>query len=385
MNTRRYDIDALRVLACYLQFPFHAGRIFDDEVYHLKAFTSVTEIGWLTAFLHTWRMPLFFFVAGWSAARMLARRDLKTFLHSRFRRLLPPLVVGILLAAPLIKYLELSHGLDLKPCGPATAAWFQETFWEHFLHYFSNLRRFNWSHLWFLIYLLLYSVLLLPLLLRIIAAPARQISGWGWLLVPLVGLTITEMALRPLFGDYPNLYRDWAGHLNYMQFFVIGALTARHPGCDLALARYGPLLGLAGIAAGILVALQVGPLEFRLALRPLAAWGCVAGLYGVLRHRVTSTPRLLSLADASIALYVLHHPILILVGVWVLTLPVGPWESFFLTVLLSLGLTQGLYIFLVQPWSWPRVMLGMAPRPRKRNTNSMDALSDETGKIYSHR
>ncbi len=193
------------------------------------------------------------------------------------------------------------------------------------------------------------------------------------------------MALRPLFGDYPNLYRDWAGHLNYMQFFVIGALTARHPGCDLALARYGPLLGLAGIAAGILVALQVGPLEFRLALRPLAAWGCVAGLYGVLRHRVTSTPRLLSLADASIALYVLHHPILILVGVWVLTLPVGPWESFSLTVLLSLGLTQGLYIFLVQPWSWPRVMLGMAPRPRKRNTNSMDALSDETGKIYTHR
>lgn len=86
---------------------------------------------------------------------MLARLDIKTFLHDRLRRLLPPLVVGILVAAPLIKYLELSQGLDLKPCGPANGAWFQETFWEHYLHFFSNLRRFNWSHLWFLIYLLL--------------------------------------------------------------------------------------------------------------------------------------------------------------------------------------------------------------------------------------
>ncbi len=226
----------------------------------------------------------------------------------------------------------------------------------------------------------LYSILLLPLLLWIIGAPARQVSGWGWLLVPLVGLTLTEVALRPLFGDYPNLYRDWAGHLNYMQFSVIGAVTARHPGWDRALARHGPLFGLAGIAAGALVALQVGPLEFRLALRSLAAWGCVAGLYGLLRHRAPSSPRLLRFADASIALYVLHHPILILIGVWVLTLPIGPWASFALIALLSLGLTQALYTFLVQPWPWLRVLLGIPLRPRQVTTESVDPLGDGTRK-----
>ena len=364
MTSRRPDIDALRVLACYLLFPFHAGRVFDDQFYHLKALAPVAELSWLTAFLHCWHMPLFLFVAGWAAAGMLTQRGPGAFLRDRAWRLLPPLLLGILVAVPLIKYVELSQGIDLKSCGPAAAGWFQESFWTHYIRFFSHLRRFSWSHLWFLVYLLLYTLLLLPLLLRINRTPVQQGGGWSWLTAPLLGLGLVELVLRPWFGDYPNLYRDWANHLSFCQFFLLGALAARHPGFDLALTRQGPWLGLAGVLAGVWVASGWGPLEARLLVRPLAAWGCVAGLYGLFRHRVPASPRLLGLADASIAIYVLHHPILVLVAAWVLTLPVGPWLGFVLIALLAWGLTQGVYGVLVQRQPWVRRALGMNPNPR---------------------
>ena len=77
MAIRRPDIDWLRVLAVYLLFVFHVGKVFDPApFYHIRnadlSFTMLVVCG----FVGLWHMPLFFLLAGWSAVASLQTRAL---------------------------------------------------------------------------------------------------------------------------------------------------------------------------------------------------------------------------------------------------------------------------------------------------------------------
>ena len=100
-GTRRPDIDWLRVGATYLLFVFHVGKVFDPApFYHIRnadlSFTMLVVCG----FIGLWHMPLFFLLAGWSAATSLDRRGSRGFVAERVRRLAIPLLAGCVLLAP---------------------------------------------------------------------------------------------------------------------------------------------------------------------------------------------------------------------------------------------------------------------------------------------
>ena len=128
-DTRRYDIDWLRVLATYLLLLFHAGMVFNPApFYHVRN----TEVSFffliLCGFIGLWHMPLFFLLAGWSAFASLSMRGAGEFLKERFFRLFVPLVAGCVLLMPSIKYLELSSGLDANYTGLYVAPALQDSF-----------------------------------------------------------------------------------------------------------------------------------------------------------------------------------------------------------------------------------------------------------------
>src|SRR5499425_1806575 len=98
MDARRTDIDWLRVGATYLLFVFHVGKVFDPApFYHVRnadlSFTMLIVCG----FIGLWHMPLFFLLAGWSAAASVRRRGAGGFVGERLRRLFVPLVAGCVL------------------------------------------------------------------------------------------------------------------------------------------------------------------------------------------------------------------------------------------------------------------------------------------------
>ena len=74
-RTRRPDIDWLRIAATYLLFVFHVGMVFNPApFFHIRnadlSFAMVVVCG----FISLWHMPLFFLLAGWSAAASSNRR-----------------------------------------------------------------------------------------------------------------------------------------------------------------------------------------------------------------------------------------------------------------------------------------------------------------------
>ena len=156
-KARLYYLDWLRVLAFTAVFFYHCGRFFNAGEWHIKNSTNSTVLDSVMSFFELWGMPLIFLISGASIYLALRPHGAVRFLRERVLRLLVPLVFGILILSPPQVYLErLTHGQ------------FEGSFLEYLPIYFRDWNswngEFDWAgvHLWYLAYLFLFTLVLLP-------------------------------------------------------------------------------------------------------------------------------------------------------------------------------------------------------------------------------
>ncbi len=381
---RRYDLDVLRVFACYLLFLFHVGMVFNPSpFFHVRNGESSALFLILCGFIALWHMPLLFLLAGWSAAASLRSRSVGAFLRERGSKLAIPLVAGCVLLMPGIKFVELQSGQDLNHRGYFATAELQESlrsvipveiplaepFTESFgtflPTFFTELDRFTWSHLWFIAYLLTFSIVLLPVLAPL---ARRNFSGASrlWVYLPILPLALIQLTLRERFPGPYNLYNDWASVAFYLTFLASGFALAVAPGLEDRLREERRRLLALGIAAtGVLLAAVVGVFESTpvvLAGTAVAGWCFVAALLGFARERVTSGgPRLGYLAESAFPIYLLHQPVVVMLAAGVVLLPLGIAAKFVLLLTGSVVVTLALYHFGGRRLRATRLLLGMKP------------------------
>jgi peptidoglycan/LPS O-acetylase OafA/YrhL len=321
-------------------------------------------------------MPLFFLLAGWSAFGSLAARGPARFARERVRRLIVPLIFGIVVICPPIRWIELRQGLFATPSGKLMPAEPGIGLLEFLPRYFT-LSGVTWSHLWFLVYLFTFSMLYLPLLARV-ARPAASGSEKQWspafAWAPLVPLALVQLTLRSRWPGFQNLIDDWANFAYYSLYFGIGFALARFPGFERVVqqsGRAGGVVGLLGFG-GLMISWQLraqGSATAVLASHAFSAltgWGFVVFLLGLASRRFLFSNRaLVYLAESAFSVYVLHQLALVLLAAWVVTLPLGIALKFALLVPLSAAATLALVHFVVRPLAPLRFCLGMksAPRP----------------------
>jgi uncharacterized protein (DUF2147 family) len=400
MPQRRPDIDWLRVLATYLLFVFHVGKVFDPApFYHVR--NAELSFGLLVAcgFISLWHMPLFFLLAGWSAASSLATRGVGGFARERMRRLAVPLLAGCVLLAPVIKYLELRSGLDLNhaglrvapalqpgfetviPGGLPTAAPFDESFLEFLPTFFTGLDRFTWSHLWFVAYLLTLTIVYLPAFAWLLRRRDCLQSVGAWVLyVPAAPLALVQLTLRERWPGIQNLYDDWANVAYYSIYLLSGFILACQPALDRLVEReWKRALGI-GLATTFMLLLAVlGVIRspaVLLAGSGVAGWCLVVALLGLGRRALTRTgPALAYLSESAFPVYVLHQSAIVIPGFFIVGLPLGIAAKFVLLFVVSAGVTLAVYQWGVRPFAMPRVLLGMKPKSRPVLRASMSPAS----------
>jgi len=391
-SCRRTDIDALRVFATFLLFPFHVAMVFNPApFYHVRNDDLSTVAMIFAGFVSLWHMPLFFVLAGWSAIASLRARGTGAFARERVTRLLVPLVVGCVLFAPAIKYIELRGGQDFNHRGlfvspeiapsyrsvipqplPAMAP-FDERFAEFLPSFFTELDRFSWSHLWFVAYLFTLSLVWLPVLAR---SARREHDGrscdGGRLLVyaPIIPLAIVQVALRPHWPGVQNLYNDWANVAYYSIFLLLGAQLAVRPAFEEALRREWlralvvSLAALAALLAAVLGVLRSEPVV--LVLTAVAGWSFIVFLLGLARRRpLQPSAGLAYLSEASMPIYILHQPAIVFLAWFLVACPLAASVKFVLILTGSLTATMAVYRVIVQPWQISRLALGVRPTPRR--------------------
>jgi len=226
---RRADLDWLRVLAFGLLIFYHAGMAWSGWSWHV---TSTDDIAWLREvmrFLNRWRMPLIFVVSGAAIMLALGARTPGAFVVDRLKRLLLPLVFGMLILVPPQVYLERLYR------GQFTGSVF-----EWLPHAFEGVYpsgNTSWHHLWFVAYVLVLTIVLLPYFLwaRSASGQAAQDAagrfiartGLQWAMaLPLAAATLW---LAPISHNTNGLIGDWYGLAYYGVLLLYGACLFASP------------------------------------------------------------------------------------------------------------------------------------------------------------
>jgi peptidoglycan/LPS O-acetylase OafA/YrhL len=351
---------------------FHTARLFDAEAWHIKDLERYRAADLLIAAFNVVQMPLLFFLAGMTAFHSLGSRSAGRFLRERLVRLLLPLVVGILLVVPPQVYVErLAAGLPGR-MSPIDFSGSFAAFYPSFFTCCYPAASFSWHHLWFVIYLFVYSLLLLPLFLMLrratvaahVGALGRWLAGGARLLLLALPIVAIELGLRRTFPSTHALIDDFANHAHFMLLILVGWLFAASPDLARAATRlWRPVLAMAASLIVLLLTLRatgtVLPIEARQTLRALAEWCAIAGLLGWGADRLNRPiPLLTGFSALSFPFYVVHQTVIVLLGFWLLAWSDAPLVKYLAIAVLSLALS--LALALAAGLSRPtRLMFGM--------------------------
>ena len=181
---RRHDLDWLRVIAVFLLLPFHSARVFDpfEDFYVHSAATSEALFWSVIAFIGQWQMELLFVLAGAASWYAFGRRNAHEYRIERVKRLLVPFLFGLVVIVPIQSYLAI-----VWRDGSASIPAFTTDYWTMQGEALGYDGGFTPGHLWFILFLFVYSMVAAPLFARWRSrtGPRRWVP-WYLFLMPLV-------------------------------------------------------------------------------------------------------------------------------------------------------------------------------------------------------
>jgi len=359
-------LDWLRFIVVLSLAPFHAALsytgygyvyVYDNPVRDavlagrgLYGNFGPNELRLFTVFLDNWGMHLLFLVSGMGAAFSLRKRSAAAFVGERASRLMLPFLLITLLVIPIQAWFR---ALDFKT--------FSAGFFAFYPHFFNGVStgpggpgNFDWGHLWFLIYLFVFSVIAVPLFQAWQRRGTPTSRGPGtppiararWVLAPALWIAVLEAVFRPGWPSSLNLVNDWANVTVYLSCFVFGYMAGTDPRLAEAAERNGfaaLALGLVAFAARLAcykwLPVGDGYQAFNVLaqfLRGLAGWWLIVAAIGLGRRYFKARGRSLGIAqDLSFPLYLLHYAPLTAATYFLLESGLGVWPRWALSVLLS--------------------------------------------------
>jgi glucan biosynthesis protein C len=368
---RVYYIDWLRILAVLLLFPFHTLRVFNNEAFYVKAAPASSTASWVIDFIGLWHMPLLFFLAGCSTYFALRKRRPGQYAWERVKRLLVPLVFGILILLP-----------------PQTwyGGRFNSAYSASYWHYLSSGDFLKWNirdggdyfggfgigQLWFILWLFFISLILLPLVawaVRGRVAPRVQrlsarLSHPAWWAAPIVLLFIGDAA--PQQVGKPSLL--------YAFVFLLGFLMVADPKFPAAAERYrlpslvlGVALTVFWVVSGNFRDSLPDPSWGRAGLSLLwaaALWLMIVGSMGMGRRYLNRTsPLQRYLAEGSYPVYIIHQTMIVIIAFYVVDFALPRAAQWVVLLVLAVAATFALYE-IARRVAFLRFLLGMRGRKR---------------------
>lgn len=377
MTTARHlGMDWLRIAAFALLILYHIGMYFVPWGWHVKIAEPLDWVQIPMLATNGWRLPLLFLVSGYASAALFAKLGgAGAFMRSRSARLLIPLAFGILVIIPPQPWIELvtQHGYA-KSLG---------AFWTSDYFRFGALDGIilpTWQHLWFVVYLWVYTMLAAAVLAgvpttiraRIANGAVRYLGGFGLLTVPLAGWLLIQ-GVFPDHDETHALFDDGPAHLHYLIPFAIGWLLRVRPILFDAVRRWWRVAAVLAVAAfAVVAAIMVlwlsgswsgdrGELAFDVA-RQVQGWTAIVALVGIAdRFWNRDHPRRAMLAEAVFPFYIIHQTIIVVVGWYLLRGDVAAFPSFL--ILLAATVT-GCWLFyrIGRSIGWLRPLIGLQRR-----------------------
>jgi hypothetical protein len=223
-------------------FLYHISMFFNSFEWHIKnneINTSYIEV--FSLLVGNWMMPVFFVISGIGTFHALQKRSGKEFLRERLLRLGLPLLLGVFILSPPQVYVE-----------RAVNEQFAGSFLSFIPHYYDGLYleiggtgnfAFFGHHLWYLLMLLIFSCLTLPLFLKrtkdILLKPFHM---WHYIILPL-----PLAAAAVWLNEILNL-ASW-GIVFYLTLYAYGFFFFAREGLRTFVRKNGGLTGSLSVSS----------------------------------------------------------------------------------------------------------------------------------------
>jgi len=362
-SERRHDLDWLRVLGVLLLIPFHVALIFVFDpftIMYIRDSVNSRILAEVTGFIHMWHMPMLFMISGAATYFALGVRSAGGYVRERFLRLFIPLAFGILTFVPFTIYIQHSERLSLQQ-GYAG-------FFHIDLNQLDGMNgAFTPAHLWFILYLFVFSLVGLPIFQWLRTEKGRSVIerlGTAMqtpLTLTVLGMLLTLAAATGILGDMNPLY--------YFLIFFFGYVFAS----DIRFQKSIDRLTWIALAYGIFeTAINIlFPIRNFAPWTPqwmvlgftyqLGRWALTLATLGLGHRFLNFTNKVLRYAsEAAMPFYLLHMTFSVITGYFVVQLDAPVGVKYPLIVLVATGLTL-LGYELVRRWNVTRLLFGMKP------------------------
>jgi glucan biosynthesis protein C len=397
-TARHTYLDWLRIGAIAGVLFFHSAMPFVAEWdWHIKNSETSPLLMELNFILSRFRMPLLFFVSGAVTQVMLQRRTAAAFIGLRFRRLLLPLVVGMLTVVPVQVFFE------------RKAEGFAGNFFDFYPSVFTTgaypAGNLSWHHLWFIAYLFVYDVVLAPLFKWLqqerrsaFFDPLAKGTRIYWIILPSV-ILYTALSMR--FPATNDLINDWCRIFYWMFFLLAGFICMNTPSLlgsiERNRARSLRLAALSLLAINFLRWNKLEPDELfadyqarwqtyaYLSLYALTAWYWVLALVGYGRRYLNrSSPRLPYLNAAVYPFYILHQTVIVVLAFYVVGTNDSVGMKYFFTVGMTAFITLLVIHLFIRPFPPVRLLFGGKGRGKElQKTTSVPVRKEAAGAVLA--
>jgi hypothetical protein len=376
---RHYGLDWLRIGAFGVLILYHVGMVFVHWDFHVK----LPGADWVAVGMHAsnaWRLCLLFVVSGYASRALFSRSGGPGgFAWARTKRLVIPLLFGMAVILPPQPWVELTvkHGYQ-QPFG---WFWVQDYFDFRFV---GNVAMPTWNHLWFVVYLWLYTLVLAG---AVALTPARARAAVqrgfervfaGIFAVVLPALYLVWVKSWWLVGqsETHDLVNDVVAHAIYLPALLFGFALAGAPQVLAAFRRWWPAaLAVAVLAYGVAASVELRWPGFQVPTRPwgtifaiaqgIEGWAAVAALIGIAdRFWNHDHPARPVLTEAVFPFYIVHQTIIVVVAYWLIAPALPPPVNF---ALLVAATAAGCWLFYVAGRSigWLRPLIGLRARAKR--------------------
>ena len=336
--------------------------------WHVHSPHTLPALGLAALVTNPWRLTLLFMVSGIALRFMVRKTPPARAFGQRLRRLLPPLLFGVLVLVPPQSWIE-----------AVEKGSFSGSLWAWWLSEFSpaGLRDgVPLNHVWFVLYITVYSLAALALASapRIFGALetglAWLLSGGRLLLAPMIYLALLRLWVFPWAGLTNHITDDPYNHAMSLGVFLTGFLLALR---DDVWTRFERMRWTAlAIAAASLPALiylsrpidqpPSTPANLAFAIYQWATICAVLG-FGSRSLRGADGPALRYLTDAVFPCYLAHQTLLVIAAH--VTKPWGLPAGVEAALLATFTLGGSLLVYeIVRRIPWIRPLWGLRPAQR---------------------
>jgi len=382
---RHHDLDWLRVIAIIILLYFHTGMIFVSWGWHITNSETSKFLEYIMGWLHNWRMPLLLFISGAGTYFALGFRSPKKFLKERHKRLLIPLLMGILLIVPPQIYIERISQF-------ASYFEFYPTIFQFVAYPAGN---FSWHHLWFIMYLLVYSVIGLPFFLYLRSEKSQKTrdfisnlltkkGGFSFVFIPMI---MFQFILMPFFPyETHALIDDWGYFVYYFLFFLFGYIIYSDKRNWLQLKKQRKIylilaiLSLIPFYSAWLIPYNISFYRYDFIFKIASAivtWYWVLAIIGYGQKYLNKKSKVLSYANEAIyPFYILHQTAIVVIGYYVIQWNFGISMKFLIISTLSLVSSMLIYYILISPFNLFRILFGMKALVKNNSYNKEIILKE---------